>query len=300
MSGEKLRGAFADKRHANGVDQASESGFLAGGDFVEKILGGLFGHAIEIGEGFEIQAVKVGEILDQFFLEKLNDDLIAEAVNIHGVAAGKMEQRFPGARGTRNVDATVGRFALGVMHAHPANRTLVRHLEFFFFRAVLHDFQNVGDDFSGAFDEDGIAGVDIEAADFVEIVQRGFDHSDAADLYRLENRERSQNTGAADADHNVAQQRGFLMGLIFVGDGPARRFGGVAQFILQADFVDLHDDAVNIEPELFALGIPFGDVLLDFAEALAQFPVFADFKTHGAESFENFGVAFFGDAAIDQ
>ena len=64
MAGKKLRGAFANEGHADGVDQAREAGFFAGGDFVEQILRGFFGHAVEIGECFKIQAVEVGVILD--------------------------------------------------------------------------------------------------------------------------------------------------------------------------------------------------------------------------------------------
>src|SRR6202046_1904821 len=98
-----------------------------------------------------------------------------------------MEQRFAGARWAGNVDATVGGFAFSVMHAHSADRTFIRHFEFFFFRAMPDDFQDMRDDFSGTLDENGIAGMDIEAADFIEIMQRGFDDSDAADLHRFKN-----------------------------------------------------------------------------------------------------------------
>ena len=211
-----------------------------------------------------------------------------------------MQERFAGARGAGDVDAAVGGFAFDVMDVHATHRTFVRHFEFFFFGAVLHDFQDVRDHFAGALDQDRIAGVNVEAAHFIEIVQRGFHHGDAADLHRFKNREGSEYAGAADADHDFTQQCGFLVRLIFVGDGPARRFGGVAEFVLQANFIDLDHDAVDVEAEFFALGVPFVDVLLDLVEAVAQFPVFADFETHGAESFEDFGVAFPGDAAIDQ
>jgi len=161
------------------------------------------------------------------------------------VAAGEVQQRFPFARGAGDVDAAVGDFAFGVVDAHAADGAFIGHPEFFFFFAVLHYFQDVGDHFAGAFDQDRVSGVDAEALDFVHIMERGFRDGDAADLHRLENGEGREDAGAADADFNLLQDRRFLVSLIFVSDCPAGSFGRETQFVLQADFVDLHDDAVN-------------------------------------------------------
>ncbi len=191
MRGEKLRGALADEANADAVDQALEAVLFAGGDFVEQILRGFFGHALEIGERFEIELVEIGEILHQILFDELVDDFFAEAVDIHGVAAGKMQERFPSARRTGNIDAAIGDFAFGAVDARAAHRALVRHLELLFFRAVLHDFQDVRNHFTGALDEHRIARVNVEAFDFVHIVQRGLRNGDAADLHRLKNRERA-------------------------------------------------------------------------------------------------------------
>ncbi len=240
---------------------------------------GFFGHAVEIFQSLQIQFVKIGEILHQILFEQLVHDFFAQAVNIHGVAPGEVQQRFPFARGTGDIHAAVGHFAFGAVDAHAADGTFLRHLEFFFFLAVLHHFQHVRDHFAGALDQHRIAGVDAEALHFVHIVQRGFGDGDAADLHRLENREGSEHAGAANADFNLFQQRGFLVRLIFVGDGPAGGFGSEAQLVLQADFVHLHDDAVNFVAELFALGVPLGDVVLDFGDAVAERPVGADLES---------------------
>src|SRR5271170_703571 len=300
MFSEKLRGTFADEGHADGEDQASQGGFFAAGDFVYEILGGFFAHAVEIFQRFQVEFVEVGEIFHFILFEELVHDFFAQAVNVHGVAAGEVQQRFPFARGAGDVDAAISDFAFGVMHAHAADRAFFGHLEFFFFFAVLHNFQDVGDYFAGAFDEDCVSGVDAEALDFVHVVQSGFGDGDAADLHRLENGEGSEDAGAAYADFNLFEERGFLVGLIFVGDGPARGFGREAEFVLQADFVYFYYDAVNVVAELFALGVPLGDVIFDFGDAVAEGPVGADFEAQLVESYEDFGVAFFGDAAIHQ
>ena len=49
MLGEELAGAFANEENAEGIDQAGQRIFLAGIDFVDQILRGFFGHAIESG-----------------------------------------------------------------------------------------------------------------------------------------------------------------------------------------------------------------------------------------------------------
>ena len=173
MTGEELGGALADEWDADAVDQALEAVLFAGGDFIEEILGGFFGHAIEIGDGLEIEPVNIGVILHQIFFDELVDDFFAEAVDIHGVAAGKMKQRFPSASGTGNIHAAISDFAFCAVDARAADRAFVRHLELLFFGAVLDDFQNVRNYFAGALDENGVAGVDIEAFDFVHIVESG-------------------------------------------------------------------------------------------------------------------------------
>src|SRR5580700_7981020 len=122
MPGEKLGGTLADERDADAVDEALEAVLLARGDFVEEILGGFFGHALEIGERLEIELVDIGVVLNEILFDELVDDFFAEAVDIHGVAAGKMKERFPSASGTGNIDAAIGDFAFGAMDARAADR----------------------------------------------------------------------------------------------------------------------------------------------------------------------------------
>ncbi len=81
-------------------------------------------------------------------------------------------------------------------------------------------------------------------------------HRDAADLHRLEHRDRREHARAAHAELDLAARRRFLMRGIFVGDRPARRLRREAQFILQRDFVHLHDDAVDLVGQLFAAAYP--------------------------------------------
>ena len=248
------------------------------------------------GERIEIELVEIGDVFDQFLFEQLNDDLFAEAVDIHRVAAGKMQQRFAAARRARDIDAAIGDLLFVLVDARAANRALLRHFEFDFFRAVLHDAEDVRDDFACAFDEHRVARVDVEAADFVEIVERRFGNGDAADVDRLEDCERRENARAADADENLPYERGFLARGIFISDRPARGFRRVAQLVLERDFVDFHDDAVDFIRQLFALRFPGVDIFFDFAHAVAELPIFARPEMNVFQNAEHFRKALSGRA----
>src|ERR1700722_1645859 len=199
-----------------------------------------------------------------------------------------MKERFPSARGTGNIDAAIGDFTFRAVDASAADRTFVRHLELFFFGAMLDDLEHVRNYFASALDENRIAGVNVEAFDFVHIVEGGFGNGDAADLDGLENRKWGQHAGAADADGDFAKESGFLMRRIFIGDGPARRFRSEPELVLQADFVHFDYDAVDFIFQFFAFRFPGGEIFLDFRERVADFPIVTRFETESRERFENF------------
>ena len=55
---------------------------------------GLLPHPLQPRHRFDVQFVEIGEILDKFLFQQLVDDLLAQAVDIHRVAPGKMKERF--------------------------------------------------------------------------------------------------------------------------------------------------------------------------------------------------------------
>src|ERR1700757_627483 len=300
MAGEKLGGTLADERDADAVDEALEAVLFAGGDFIEQILGGFFGHAIEIGERLEIELIDIGVVFYQVFLDELVDDFFAEAVDVHGVATGKMKKRFPSASATGNVDAAIGYFAFGAVDARAANRAFVRHLELLFFCSMLDDLEHVRNYFASALDENRIAGVDIEAFDFVHVMEGGLRNGEAADLHGLENRERGEHAGAADADCDLSEERSLLMRCVFICDGPARRFRSEAELVLQADFVNFDHDAIDFIFQFFALRFPCGEIFLDFRKRMTDFPIVARFEAESRERFENLREALLGAASVHE
>ena len=66
-----------------------------------------------------------------------------------------------------------------------------------------NNFDNLRDDVAGALDDDGIAGADILARDFIGIVQGRPADDHAADGHRPQFGHGGQRTGAADLELDV-------------------------------------------------------------------------------------------------
>src|SRR5712671_6886732 len=97
-----------------------------------------------------------------------------------------MQQRFFALGRTGGVDAAVGYFAFSAVDGAAALRTIFGHAEGLAIGAFFGDFEDVGDYFAGALDEDGVADLQAEAIDFVHVVQRGTADSDASYLHWFE------------------------------------------------------------------------------------------------------------------
>src|SRR5580704_6580768 len=88
LFGKQLARSFAYGEYSQRINQARQAVFLAAFDFFKQVLRGLFGHAVEGGNFVFFQGVKIGDIFHEAFVYQLIDDLVAEAIDIHGVAAG--------------------------------------------------------------------------------------------------------------------------------------------------------------------------------------------------------------------
>ena len=73
---------------------------------------------------------------------------------------------------------------------------------------------------------------------------------------------------------------------VFVSDRPTRRFRRETKFVLQADFVDFDDDAVDFKRQFLALRFPLVDVFLDFFDRMMKLPILADFEMQLTERLE--------------
>jgi hypothetical protein len=87
-----------------------------------------------------------------------------------------------------------------------------------------HDFNDGWDNFARLFNHHGVADADVFAFDFVFIVQRRASNSASTHQYRLKHCYRRENSRAPHLNHDVVQAGLHPFGLIFVSDGPTRRF----------------------------------------------------------------------------
>ena len=62
-------------------------------------------------------------------IDELIDDLVAEAIDVHGVAAGKMQEGFLALGRAGGVDATIGDFVFDAVNGAAALRAILGHAE---------------------------------------------------------------------------------------------------------------------------------------------------------------------------
>src|SRR5438445_621292 len=92
MAREDLGDLLPHARDAQGVDETLELALSRTLNAFEYVLRGLLRHALEAREGLDIQAVQVGRAFHQVALDELVDQLLAQALDIHGAARGEMQQ----------------------------------------------------------------------------------------------------------------------------------------------------------------------------------------------------------------
>ena len=184
------------------------------------------------------------------------DDLVAESIDVHGVAAGVVQERFLALGGAGGVDAAVGHFPFHLVDGAATFGAFLGHAEGFARLPFLDDFKDVRDDFAGALDKHGVVDVQAEAVDLVHVVERGAGDGDSADLHWLQNGDGGERASATDLDDDVVDDRGFLACRIFVGNGPAWGFRSEAEFVLERGGIHFNDDAIDVGREVFRAWSP--------------------------------------------
>src|SRR6185312_3579890 len=221
-------GSLADLRDSQGIDEAFEGDAAARLDGAQQLGRRLLAPALAFFQfgGALAEAEDVGGRFQPAFLPQLFDALLAETVDIEGVAADEMLEaldrlgRADEAAGAAAHDhalladgvAVADRAAVGEGERLAAARALLRHHR-----------DHLRDDVAGALDDDMIALADVLAGDLVLVVQGGAADDDAADGDWLQLGHRGQRAGAADLDRDRAQDRLRLLGRELVGERPARR-----------------------------------------------------------------------------
>ena len=113
-------------------------------------------------------------------------------------------------------------------------------------------------------------------------------------------RHRRQRAGAAHLHFDALHRGDGLARGVFVGDGPARRLGGVAQLLLLRHGIHLHHHAVDLVRQFVALRLPFGAERQHLLDVAAQLAVRIHLEAHARQLFERLPMAVEGRPALGQ
>ena len=189
--------------------------------------------------------------------DQLIHQRVAHAIDVHHAARGEVANALAQLGRTIRIHAAMIGLALGAHHVPAAHRAALRHVKLTMpARLVFQHLHDFGNYIAAALDQHPVADAHAQPIDLVHVVQRGAADRGAADRHGLEPCHRRQLAGAAHLHLDVFDLRLARMRGVLVGDGPARRFAGEAQLLLQPNAVDLHDDAVGFVGQAVALAFP--------------------------------------------
>src|SRR3989344_4001317 len=139
----------------------------------------------------------------------------------------------------------------------------------------LNNFRN---NVAGFLDDHRIADADVFTVDFAFVMQGGHLHRTAGHFDRLKNGYRRGCTSPADADKNVLEFGGGLLGGELESHRPTRCFTNYSQATKHMLVVDLDHHAVGIKRQLLALMLPLVCKPHDFSRR-------ADFFSYGVSHY---------------
>ncbi|MNZ54724.1 hypothetical protein D3C78_726350 [compost metagenome] len=304
-TGQQLGGFLADIGDTEGEDEARQRRLPARRDGRQQVAGGQLGEAFQAHHLLEGQGVEVGRRLDQPHVHQLLDDLVAQAVDVHGAPRDEVDDRLLELRlAAQAADAAIDRTLaerglalaaldqLGTLDVRAAYRARLRnrHGPRIGRTALEHHLHHLRNHVAGAADDHRIADHQPQARHLVHVVQGGVGHGDASHLHRSQARHRGHRTGATDLELDVEQLGQLLLGGKLVGDGPAWLAGAKAQLALPVEAVDLEHHAVDLVGQAVALGADRPVVAQRLLDATGQLQFVTDRQPPALEGLENAGV----------
>ena len=210
---------------------------------------GFFAHAVQLCNILDLQSIEIGGRLNQTGLNQLIQHRRAQAVNIHGVAGGKVGQIPQPLGGTLRAGTADGGAVFIPGHRRAADGTAIRQIIGHRARRPLlpNHLHDLGDDLPRLLYDHGIANADILLSDEILVVEGGKGNGGTRQAHRLQHGLGRQHTGPAHLDHDVLQYGGLLLRRIFIGDGPLGALGRAAQDGTVAQIVQLDDSAVDVK-----------------------------------------------------
>ncbi len=297
MFGQQLCRRLTHMADAQSRKKAGKDGLFAFLQGIQEILSRFLGHPLQSGELLLLQAVEIGDILDQFPVDQLIDEFLAQPPDVHGAAgAEELEALFELGR-TRETDAAVGGFALLSINRGAADGAALGHSKFLFLPAplFLDHLYDVGNDVPGSLHHDRVANADVFPFDFIHVVQRRALDDNAANGDGFQAGYGSQGSGAPHLGLDIEDARSRLAGFEFISDRPARRAGNLSQPALQLQAVDLDHHAVDLVRKLIAPSLHLFVIAKNFCQILATL-VRRRFETPLPQRFEEFPLGGKSDA----
>ena len=135
-----------------------------------------------------------------------------------------------------------------------------------------HSPHHLRDDVARALHDHAIPDPNVAVTDFILVVQGGPAHDDAADTHGLQFGHRRQHARPPHLNGDVKEARRGLLRGEFPRHGETRGAGRVAERLLRFEIIELHDDAINLIGQRFALFGQFRVVGLHRCGPAAQAP----------------------------
>src|SRR5690606_34846002 len=125
----------------------------------------------------------VGDRANQTRVNKSGRQLRAEALDIHRPTRYKVRHLFAELSRATGVDAVRHRFALDTLDSRVADGATVRPGELLLVTGagVGDDTNDLRNDITSAFDDDGVTDPNIQASDLILVMERGTADGDTAD-----------------------------------------------------------------------------------------------------------------------
>ena len=217
---------------------------------MEEIRCALLLELFQCQQLLERQIIKVCRRVDEVLFHQLCRYGSSQAVDVHRIAGGKMDDVAQRLGRTFRVDTAQGSFVFEMDDRCAAGRTDCRYPVRLCVLRVMDDADDLRDDVAGFPHLNGIADAEAELADEILVVEGRAGHRRTGEEDRVEAGRRGQYAGAAHSDLDAAQGRLLDFGRILERDGPAGELVGRAHPIALGEVIDLDDRAVHVEIEL--------------------------------------------------
>src|SRR5215813_5003684 len=161
--------------------------------------------------------------MNKIFFDELIDESVSEAINLHGFAAGPMQQRFFQFRGAGLRETPSNGLPFLTKHLSATHWAVGGHLERMAVGRLFYNTYNLRNHIPTAFKQHAVIDLDAQTFDFVFIVKSRVANGCAAELNGFQNRHWRESPGASNLDANIHQLRRRLSRPEFHRECPPRR-----------------------------------------------------------------------------